>query len=204
MLTALLEQQALFRAQGKDWRVSLAYHYTTQNSLASIRDNGLKSKSERDASGQKAARENGAAFGDGVYVALDHNSSSQFGETCLVVGCLYGSIQPFGRGGAGLGGFGGGFGGSALSAHLTALLAQRTGGPTPAAAAAAAAAELHACDITQAPNKNWRVLKKSSQVVPLYQIPKQNILNNANSGLRTKILAEINELINSMLNIQQE
>jgi hypothetical protein len=131
----------------------------TENALGSIRQNGLKSKDERTKAGLKAGQENGAAFGDGVYIAIDHVSSSRFGDTCLIVGYLLGHMQDFG-----------GHGGRPV-------VKKTAGKRVRAGSSGDNASEILTVDTIKA-SATWRVLKKSSQVVPLLQIPKAPIFSN--------------------------
>ena len=93
----LIEKQAEFasRTTSRGTRrlstsVDLGFHYTNSTNLASIQQNGLMSKSERDRSGVRSDRFNGAASGDGVYMASDPVSSATYGDTGLIVARLPG------------------------------------------------------------------------------------------------------------------
>ena len=74
-------------------KVEIFHHYTNSNDLNSIRVHGLMSSSERRKLNISSVVNNGAALGDGVYVALDDKSSSGYGDTLLICGIIRGKQQ---------------------------------------------------------------------------------------------------------------
>ena len=73
--------------------VDLGYHYTNSVNLESIRQEGLMSRPERDGSGVKSDRFNGAAYGEGIYTGNNRFDFSNYGDTGLFVARLVGTTK---------------------------------------------------------------------------------------------------------------
>ena len=91
ILERMLNTQATYQALGYMSHVDTGFHYTSEGNMAHIRTNGLMSKHERSSQQIEAARNNGSAYGDGIYTANNHPITSKgFGAIGLLVARLQG------------------------------------------------------------------------------------------------------------------
>mmetsp|Transcript_7565 Transcript_7565/g.10463 ORF Transcript_7565/g.10463 Transcript_7565/m.10463 type:complete len:707 (-) Transcript_7565:856-2976(-) len=98
----LLQCQETFRKLDLPTNVTIAYHYTCQQSMDTIQQHGLLSKNERNDMMIRENRTHGAAFGNGIYTANNPLAFKSFGEVGLLVATLRGKIQTVsGRNGSG-------------------------------------------------------------------------------------------------------
>ena len=93
----LLECQDNFTLHGKPTHASCAYHYTSQQHLNSIRQDGLLSHPERTTNGIQT--EHKAHYGDGVYTANNPSAFLGYGDTGLLVAILKGKSAACAKGG---------------------------------------------------------------------------------------------------------
>ena len=84
----MLECQSEYGSFQKPQHISMAYHFTNQQHLQSIRQDGLMSHPEREE--KKIKSKSRAHFGDGIYVANNPFFFSHFGDTGLLVAILKG------------------------------------------------------------------------------------------------------------------
>jgi deltex-like protein len=87
-----IQCQHEFRRNGIDPKVTLAYHYTTDQNMNSIQQDGLMTLADRGRNGI-ISRENGMFYGDGVYTASNPYAFQTFGNVGLLVAVLLGNAR---------------------------------------------------------------------------------------------------------------
>ena len=90
MAENMLATQHKFEEEGKPSYVDIGFHYTKRVNLKTIRSGGLLSKSERESKRVKPHRNNGTAFGDGIYSGHNAFDFEGYGDTGLIVARLPG------------------------------------------------------------------------------------------------------------------
>jgi hypothetical protein len=93
MVERMFEAQNAFVAEGKHAMVDIGFHYTRQENLLSVSENGLLTMAERSEKGVTSTY-NGSIYGDGVYTGNDPFSYRHFGEVGLLVARLHGTTAP--------------------------------------------------------------------------------------------------------------
>ena len=94
-----IEMLQRFRSAGKSTLVDVAYHYTDMSNLASIRQNGLLSRTEQESSGTTARKYTGAVYGEGIYTASDFSVfHGTYGDVGIVLARLKGECCAFPQG----------------------------------------------------------------------------------------------------------
>jgi len=76
----MIEMQARFKREGKPTLVDVGYHYTRSTNMENIRQGGLMTRTERDASKINSSF-NGAVHGDGVYTGNNPHAFHGFGRS---------------------------------------------------------------------------------------------------------------------------
>lgn len=96
MMERLLAVQHEFGQAGKPTKVDIAYHYTQEAHMPSIKANGLLTLSERNKKRIKVLKNNGATYGDGVYTSSNpFCNHGKYGNVGLLVARLLGSSADY-------------------------------------------------------------------------------------------------------------
>jgi len=92
----------LFREElarkGRTFDISFGWHWTTRDSLETIRESGLMCRTEMKSTGIKPAKIAGSVYGDGIYVANNCETFRRYGDTCLLCLILRGRVSMHGDG----------------------------------------------------------------------------------------------------------
>ena len=89
------DQQAEFAQNGIPTNISVGFHYTDAPNIETISWRGLLSKPEREARSVDTHKYPGSSYGEGIYTASDPSSSSQYGDTGLIVARLAGKSAAY-------------------------------------------------------------------------------------------------------------
>jgi deltex len=80
-----------FHRAGKPTKIDIGYHYTKRENMASIREEGLLSMTERASKRIFAVKENGASYGHGIYTGSNPCTyHGKYGDVGLMVARLVG------------------------------------------------------------------------------------------------------------------